>query len=198
VYEAKKKGAEYFAYLVGSSVEGVAGDGRDLGGDLDVETFLGVESLHTPSQMGNGTALSFGLSPSIEGIRVGRKKGKNEAGRVRTNSSDSSSTLSQQTQPGDDILDPRDGVSELLDVARELLTEGERSGVLKMGSADLDDGLKLGSLDLHSISELVKGREESGVELGNGGDVHGGGEAIRERSKGSVEEGEEERKRCQT
>jgi len=46
-----------------------------------------------------------------------------------------------------------------------------------MGSTDLDDVLEGLSLDLHGVSELVKSREELSVELGDGGNVHGGGEA---------------------
>jgi hypothetical protein len=74
-----------------------------------------------------------------------------------------------------------------LDVTGELLTKSKRGGILEMGSTDLDDGLELGPLDLHSVSKLVKSREKGRVELGDGGDVHGGGEAIGLNKRGRQE-----------
>lgn len=42
-----------------------------------------------------------------------------------------------------------------------------------MGSADLDDVLERLSLGLHSVVQLMQGGKQRGVNLGNGGNVHG-------------------------
>ena len=135
------------ADLVRGGLELVSGDLRDLGGDLDVESDLCVES-----------------------------------------GSDGGSTLSEQAQPGDHVLDSGDGVGELLDVARELLAERERGGVLEVGSSNLDDVLERLSLDLHRVSELVQRGEEGRVELGDGSNVHRSREAETRRDGGNREE----------
>lgn len=96
----------------------------------------------------------------------------------RTHSANGGAALSEEREARNDVLDSRDGVGELLNVARELLAEGERRRVLEVGAADLDDVLKLGALDFHRVAELVQSREERGVELRDGGDVHGCREAV--------------------
>ena len=192
--DAKKERHER-TNLVGSSLELVSRDLGDLSGDLHVESNLGVQSLqsferqtkkrkrsdsarsdraHNLSSQPNLPAdfhlPSTRLQPFFITLSLSRKDSI-------THSSNSSSTLSKQAQSRDDILDSRDSVGELLHVTRELLSESKRSSVLEMGSTDLDDVLEGLSLDLHGVSELVKSREELSVELGDGGDVHGGGEA---------------------
>jgi hypothetical protein len=96
---------------------------------------------------------------------------------VRTHGSNGGTTLSQHAQPGDDILDPLDTVSDLLNVSAELLSERKRGSVLQVGSTDLDNRLELGSLGLKGVVQLVESRQEGVVDLDDGRDVHGGGEA---------------------
>jgi hypothetical protein len=141
-------------HLVGRGFEFVTRDLRDGFRDLDIKASLGVQTLREHS-------------------RLSLRSSKAEK---RTYSSDGSSTLSQHAQSRDDGLNSRNAVGELLNVAGELLTQGQRSGILQVGSTDLDNVLERLSLGLHGIVEFVQGGKKRGVDLGHSGDVHGGGE----------------------
>ena len=65
----------------------------------------------------------------------------------------------------------------LRDVAGEFLAKGQRSRVLQMGSANLDDVVEALLLLLERVVELLQSRDQGSVDLNNGSDVHGGGEA---------------------
>ena len=90
----------------------------------------------------------------------------------------SSATLSEQAQPGENIFHTGDAVGELLHVSAKFLTEGQRSGILQVCTADLDDLFESLRLSVESISQLGQGRDEILANLKDGSNVHGGGEGI--------------------
>lgn len=104
-----------------------------------------------------------GLVEALEGVDAG---------------SDSGTSLSQQSEVWQGVLNASDIALELGYVAGELLAEGERSGVLQMGSADLDDVVELVYLLLQGILQAGQGREKSVLDLQNSGNVHNGREGI--------------------
>jgi hypothetical protein len=69
------------------------------------------------------------------------------------------------------------GLLELIDVAGELLAEGERRRVLQVGAADLHDRLKSAALGLERFAQRL-GRGERIVDRRGGRDVHRGGEDV--------------------
>lgn len=152
--------------LVGRRLEGETGDLGNLGGDLDVETALGVESLCNQKQSAPG---------------------ETEAERRETHSADSRSTLSELAQTGKDRLYASDTVLNLRNVARELLTESEGGSVLQVGATDLDDVLERLLLGVERLAELLERGDERVGDLDDGRDVHGGREAA-----GSIEINREE------
>jgi hypothetical protein len=103
------------------------------------------------------------LGEALEGVETG---------------ADSGTTLSEVAQTGESGLDTQNTVLELSNVARELLAEGQGSGILQVGAADLDDLVESLLLLVHGILEALQGREELLLELENGGNVHGGGEGV--------------------
>lgn len=107
--------------------------------------------------------LSNGLVEALEGVDAG---------------SDSGTSLSQQSEVWQGILNASDIALELGYVAGELLAEGERSGVLQMGSADLDDIVELVYLLLQGVLQAGQGRKKRILDLQNGGNVHNGREGI--------------------
>lgn len=91
---------------------------------------------------------------------------------------DSSPTLGQGIKARKGGLNAIDGVGHLLNVPGELLAKGEGSGVLKMGTTDLDEVIKaLGAL-IKLITKVGEGGDETVGDLGDGGDVHDGGEGV--------------------
>lgn len=93
-------------------------------------------------------------------------------------STDGGTTLSQVAEVGDASLDTLNVAVELSDVAGELLTEGERGGVLQVSTTDLDDLVELLNLDLESIAQAPQGRQEGVLQLHNGSNVHSGREGV--------------------
>ena len=79
---------------------------------------------------------------------------------------------------GERLLDPLEVVVELRDVARELLSERERDGVLQVRPADLDDVRPRGGLRVEGVAERTDGGKHSVEELLGGGDVHRGRERV--------------------
>ena len=86
--------------------------------------------------------------------------------------------LSKQAQPGKSVLDPSNAVRELLYVPAELLTEGQRGGVLQVRTTDLDDLFESLGLRVQSISQLSQSRNEVLANLNDGGNMHDGGEGV--------------------
>ena len=93
-------------------------------------------------------------------------------------SADGGTTLGEHLEGVHGGLDPSDAVGQLLDVAAELLAESQRSGVLQMGSADLDNVLVLLGLGLERVSQLGDVWDQVVLDLGHRGDVHHGGEGV--------------------
>ncbi|KAI3478944.1 hypothetical protein L1887_59065 [Cichorium endivia] len=91
---------------------------------------------------------------------------------------DGGAALGELREARQDGLDAEDGVVDLLDVAGELLAEGERRGVLEVGASDLDDVVELGALLVEGGAEVLEGGDEVVGDLGDRGDVHGGGEGV--------------------
>lgn len=93
---------------------------------------------------------------------------------------DSGAALGQQLQVGQRALYTLDAKVELGNVARELLSQGEGSGILQVGASNLDNllGLKLVDLGLQSSPEAVQGGQQVTLQLEDGGNVHDGGEGV--------------------
>ena len=91
---------------------------------------------------------------------------------------DGGAALSELGQAREDALDARDAVLDLLDVARELLAEGERGRVLQVGATDLDDALEGLLLLVQGGLELLEGGDERVGDLDDGRDVHRGRERV--------------------
>lgn len=103
------------------------------------------------------------LSEALEGVEAG---------------TDGSTTLSEVAQTGKSRLNTEDTVLELSNVTRELLAEGQGSGILQVGTANLDDLVESLLLLVHGVLEAAQGREELLLDLENGGNVHGGREGV--------------------
>ena len=93
-------------------------------------------------------------------------------------SADGGTTLSEVAQTGESGLDTQNTVLELSNVARELLAEGQGSGILQVGTANLDDLVESLLLLVHGVLEALQGREELLLDLENGSNVHGGREGV--------------------
>lgn len=95
-------------------------------------------------------------------------------------STDSGTTLGKQTEVGKGALNTLDAIIKLGNVAGELLSKGQGSGILQVRTSNLDDLLSLEVLDLglEGVAQAVKGGEELVLDLEHGGDVHYGGESI--------------------
>lgn len=65
-----------------------------------------------------------------------------------------------------------------MSVPRELLSEGQRGGVLSMGAADLDDVSKFLGFCLKFCVQSTKTRKQDAMGFKNSCDVHNGGEAV--------------------
>ena len=84
----------------------------------------------------------------------------------------------QLVESGQGRPDHRQTVVEHGDPARDLLTQGERGGVLEMGATDLDDIGEGQRLLVEDIAELQDGGNEAAEELAHRGQVHGGGKGV--------------------
>ena len=63
-------------------------------------------------------------------------------------------------------------IAELVNIGRELLTEGKRSCILSVRATDLDDIVKLSALGIKSISQSFKLRQKTLIDFKDGSDVH--------------------------
>lgn len=96
----------------------------------------------------------------------------------KTYSADGGTTLGKVVETGEGSLNTLDTVGELLDVARELLSESEGGGILQMSATNLDDVLELLALGLDGVTEKGDGGDEALVDLNGSGNVHGSGEGV--------------------
>lgn len=126
--------------------------------DLElVRSGLKLRAGHLGDLSGNG------LIKPLEGIQT---------------SADGSSTLSEIAEVRQGRLNTLNVAVQLRDITRELLAESERSGVLQMGTADLDDVLEVLHLLLESITQALKSRKQGVLDFQDGGNVHGSGERV--------------------
>ena len=97
--------------------------------------------------------------------------------RVQT-SADRSASLSNLVDILKALSDTPLAVSQLVHVARELLAEGERSGILGVSATDLHDVVELSTLGVESICEGSQLGEQALIDLENGCDVHDRWESV--------------------
>jgi hypothetical protein len=76
------------------------------------------------------------------------------------------------------LVQPVLGFAQLGGPSRPFLTDGQRGGVLQVGAADFDHVNPLHGLGPDRLGELVKARQRVPTNREQGGDVHGGGEAV--------------------
>lgn len=91
---------------------------------------------------------------------------------------DSRTALGKVVQARKGGLDTLDAKGKLLDVARELLTERQGSGVLQVRTTNLDNVAEFFRLLLQSVAQLSQGRQKALVDFHDSSDVHGRGEAM--------------------
>lgn len=91
---------------------------------------------------------------------------------------DGSTALGQVAEMGQSILDALDITVELGDIAGELLAKSKGRGILKVGTADLDELVELLHLDLESIAQALQGRQDLVLQVQDSSDVHGGREGV--------------------
>lgn len=91
---------------------------------------------------------------------------------------DGGSSLGKVSESGENVLDSLNAVLHLGGVAGELLSESERSGVLQMGSANLDDVVKLLGLGVQRLLEQLELGDQRLGDLHDSGNVHDGGEGV--------------------
>ena len=72
------------------------------------------------------------------------------------------------------LVEPTRGVADLCRVARELLAEPDRDGVLKVGPRDLDDVVERGGALGEPQLQPLQGRDQSFLQALQRGDVDGG------------------------
>lgn len=154
-----ERGSEGVEAAVGLD-DGVVGSERLelVGGSLE----LGAGHL--------GNLLGDGLGEALEGVDAG---------------ADGGAALGEEAEVGEGRLDALDAEVELGNIAAELLSEGQGSGILKMGAANLDDllGLELLNLGLERIAKALERREEGVLKLEHSSNVHDGGEGVVGRSR---------------
>jgi hypothetical protein len=91
---------------------------------------------------------------------------------------DGGTALGKLKQARQRRLDALDAVGDLGDVAGELLTDGQRRRILKMGAADLDDVGEFLGLGVQSGMQVLQRRDQFMVDLLDRRDVHSGREAV--------------------
>ena len=87
-------------------------------------------------------------------------------------SSYGSATLSQLIHISQCLCDSSFAVCELVDISRELLTEGQWCRILSMRSADLHDIIELCTFLVQYCSQVSKLGQEPLVDFEDGGDMH--------------------------
>lgn len=161
----------------GAEVADVLGNLGEGGGD-GVEAAVGLD---------NGVVGGEGLKLVGGGVELGARhlghllgNGLGEALKGVDAGADGGAALGEQAEVAKRSLDALDAKVELGDVAGKLLGEGEGSGVLQMGAANLDNllGLKVVDLGLEGGAEAAHGGKQLALEVDDGGDVHDGGEGV--------------------
>ena len=157
-----------------SDVLGNLGEGDGQGVERAVCLDNSVVSSKGLELVGSGLELGAGHLGDLLGNALGEALEGVDA------SANGGTALGEESQVGDRALDALDAVVELGNVARELLCQGERGGILKMGSADLDDllGFEIVNLLLESITQVAQRGDKLVRELENGGNMHDGGEGV--------------------
>ncbi len=84
----------------------------------------------------------------------------------------------QRVEAGQCSFDARIIAVEHADPTGDFLAEGDRSRVLQVGAANLDDVGELLGLLVEGGAEFLHSREELGLHFGRGGNVHRGGEGV--------------------
>ena len=144
----------------GESVQGAGGLDDGVVGGQDLKLVGGGLELGAGHLADLG---SNGLVEALEGVQTG---------------TDGGTTLSEEAQVGEAGLNALDVAIQLGDVAGELLAQSEGSGILQVGTANLDQVLELLDLLLQSVAQGLEGGQEGVLELDNGGNVHDGREGV--------------------
>ena len=87
-------------------------------------------------------------------------------------SADSSSTLRNLVDILKALGDASLAIAKLVHISRELLTEGQRCGILGVGATNLHNVVELGALGVQDFGECGKLGEQALVDLEHGSDVH--------------------------
>lgn len=74
-------------------------------------------------------------------------------------STNGGTTLSNFVDILQGLLDTHMAITKLVHITREFLTKSQRSGILSMGSADLDNIIELSSLSIKHVSKSSKLRK---------------------------------------
>lgn len=143
-----------------NSVKGTRGLNNGIVGSKSLELVGGGVEL-----------LASDLSDSVSNGLVETNSG------VKT-STDSGTTLSKESQARKSVLNTLNAVGNLSSVTRELLAEGQGSGILQVGSTNLDDGAELLGLVINSLVESLKGGDQLVGDLENSRNVHDSGESV--------------------
>lgn len=141
-------------------VQGAGGLNDGVVGGQDLELVRGGDELGT-SKLGD--LGSDSLVEALESVQTG---------------TDGSTTLSKLTEVRKSGLHTLDVAVQLGNVARELLAQSKRSGVLQVSTADLDDLGELVDLLLQGVPQAAQGRQKAALELEDSSNVHDGGEGV--------------------
>jgi hypothetical protein len=167
---------------LGKTAARTGAEEADVLGDLEERDCEGVElAVGLDDGVVGGKSLEFvGCGDELGAGHLGDLLGNalGETLEAVQASADGGSTLSQHAQTGKSRLDTLNAVLELGNVARELLTEGQGSGVLQVSATNLDDLLERLALGLDGVLEGNQGRQKRLLEVQNGGDVHDSGEGV--------------------
>ena len=104
-----------------------------------------------------------GRIPALRGVQTGAHSG---------------AALCQLIDTGQTQIDPRDALPHLMRIAREFLPQRQRRGVLRMGTADLDDVLELFRFGLEPGQKLGQPRQKHVARRHGSGNMHGGGKGV--------------------
>ncbi len=107
-----------------------------------------------------------------------------EAGARIQPGADGGPSLRQLIEAWQHRPDPRDAGLDLRGIARHLLAQADRSGVLQMGAPDLDDVVPLFGFVLQTVVEVSQGGQQPRGDLARRRDVHRGRKRVVRRRAG--------------
>jgi hypothetical protein len=136
------------------------------GADQGVEAGLGRELVR------RGDEREAGLRGDLGGDLLGEPRRGVEAG------ADRGAPGGEFVEPLGRSAHPVDRLGQLMGVARPLLADGQRDGVLQVGAPDLDHVSPLLRLGCDRVPQRLDRREQTLVDRLDGGDVHRGGERV--------------------